>query len=85
MAGVEGVTADLGLTPLEIPAARYARFRFTGKPSNMGLAFHYIYGAWAEIAAQRPAADPALIIFDQVPDGRDALREIGICVPLQVS
>jgi AraC-like DNA-binding protein/DNA gyrase inhibitor GyrI len=79
--GVQGLTADLGLARQRIDGGRFARFRYHGKSANLGLAYHYIYGAWRERAAVGLRSQPAFVIFDELPT-RDGDASIMICVPV---
>lgn len=81
-AGVTLVERDLEIERITILGDRYARFRYMGKPNNLGLAYHYIYGKWAETSVIKINSNkPAFILFDSYPD---PLREqkVLIHVPL---
>jgi len=81
-AGVSLHNRNLDIGEAIISKGTYARFSFIGKASNLGLAYHYIYGAWNEKSEIKiNQALPAFIIFDSFPDG---LKEhnIAIYVPL---
>ena len=41
-AGVTLVKRNLSINNLMISGGNYARFRYLGKPNNLGLAYHYI-------------------------------------------
>jgi AraC-like DNA-binding protein/DNA gyrase inhibitor GyrI len=47
-AGVTLVDRNLGLNQMTLSAGLYARFRYFGKPANLGLAYHYIFGKWLQ-------------------------------------
>lgn len=47
-AGIALFNRDLGIDHHHIPGGNYARFHFIGRPMNLGLAYHYIYGKWSE-------------------------------------
>lgn len=62
-AGVAFLTRNLEFNTMKINGGDYARFRYKGKPSNMGLAYHYIYGKWNENAHSKiNKAIPAFVI-----------------------
>ncbi len=68
-AGVALLDRDLKLDHMVIASNRYARFRYLGKPMNMGLAYHYIYGKWQENSSiQINKTIPAFIVFDNFPE-----------------
>jgi AraC-like DNA-binding protein/DNA gyrase inhibitor GyrI len=81
-AGITLIDRDLNLTNTTIPEGRYARFRYIGKPMNLGLAYHYIYGKWQESAIKINQAVPAFISFDNFPDGIKE-QKLFIHVPLE--
>lgn len=81
-AGVTLINRDLGIDHLIIPGGTYARFYYTGKPMNLGMAYHYIYGRWNEESQQKiNQSIPAFMVYDNFPV---ALKEhkIIIHVPL---
>jgi DNA gyrase inhibitor GyrI len=81
-AGVTLIERDLGIEHTTISGGRYARFLYVGKPNNLGLAYHYIYGKWSETSIIKiNNTKPAFIAYDGFPD---ALQEqkILIHVPL---
>jgi len=83
-AGVTHVERDLGLDKMIIPKGHYARFHYIGKPINLGLAYHYIYGKWSEQSLFRiNKSIPAFLAFDNFPDGFKE-QKILIHVPLNV-
>jgi AraC family transcriptional regulator len=82
-AGVVGLAEDVALAHEQTRAGVYARFRYAGLLANIGLAYHYIYGAWREQAARSGfhlCSEPALIMFDELP--RSAAQRLLIAVPL---
>lgn len=86
-AGVVGVDGDLGLERMTTRSGMYARFRYTGKLANIGLAYHYIYGAYRERARDSGyelGHQPALCMFDSLPDAASDTRVL-IAVPLEQS
>ena len=69
-AGVALNERDLGIEHRTIASGTYARFRYIGKPANLGLAYHYIYGKWAEESHFKINKEvPSFIAFDKFPDG----------------
>lgn len=85
-AGVVGIADDLGLAREHTAAGTYARFRFNGLLSNIGLAYHHIYGAWREQAGSLGftlSTKPALLMFEELP--REGAQRVVIAVPLQVA
>ena len=81
--GVHGLARDLALERVTIPAGRYARFRVQGRSSNLGLAYHYIYGTWREHATVRLLPRPALLMFDELPRSSRQSERILVCVPIE--
>lgn len=68
-AGVAFIDRQLGLSQLTISGGRYARFLYSGKPNNLGLAYHYIYGKWSENSGnQIDKTKPAFTEFDTFPE-----------------
>ena len=81
-AGVTLVKRDLKIECITVPGGRYARFRYIGKPVNLGLAYHYIYGKWLEASlAEINKKIPAFMAFDGFPHGLKE-QNILIHVPL---
>lgn len=81
-AGVTLVERDLGVERIILSSGRYARFHYFGKPNNLGLAYHYIYGKWSQTSAIKiDITKPAFMKFNRFPE---ALKEqdILIHVPL---
>jgi AraC-like DNA-binding protein len=84
-AGVVGVDIDLGLERTSTRPGLYARFRYTGKLANIGLAYHHIYGAYRERAREggyELGSHPALCMFDSLPSSSADTRVL-IAVPLE--
>lgn len=68
-AGVALIERDLGVEHRAIPGGRYARFHYVGKPVNLGLAYHYIYGKWSESSLfQIDNRTPAFVAFSSFPE-----------------
>lgn len=60
---------DFGLARLTLEAGRYAKFQTSCKIYNLGLAFHYIYGAWQQKSGESIAKDKVpFTVFDAFPD-----------------
>jgi AraC-like DNA-binding protein/DNA gyrase inhibitor GyrI len=77
-AGVAFIERELGVGRMMIPGGRYARFHFFGKPNNLGLAYHYIYGKWSESSGnQIDQNKPAFTEFDRFPE---PLKEYNILI-----
>lgn len=82
-AGVALVGRELKIERILLQGGRYARFRYVGKPSSLGLAYHYIYGKWAEISSVKiNHALPAFMAYDHFPDG---LKEHKILIHVPVN
>ncbi len=67
-AGVALLDTDLHLATMDIAAGHYARFRYNGKASNKGMAYHYIYGKWqtnSDIKINNTI--PAFFVVDHFP------------------
>lgn len=76
--GVALVERDLGVGRIVLSRGRYARFHYFGKPNNLGLAYHYIYGKWSEISAIKiDNTKPAFMEFDCFPQ---AAKEVNILI-----
>lgn len=81
-AGIALIQRDLDIEHHTIPGGQYARFHYKGKPVNLGLAYHYIYGQWSERAnVTINKRIPAFLAYASFPE---ALKEddILIHVPL---
>ena len=77
-AGVALVERDLGIERIILSMGRYARFHYFGKPNNLGLAYHYIYGKWSEASAIKiDNKKPAFMEFDSFPK---SLKEQNILI-----
>jgi AraC family transcriptional regulator len=77
-AGVALLERDLGIERIILSKGHYVRFHYYGKPNNLGLAYHYIYGKWLEISAiQIDNAKPAFMEFDCFPV---AAKEVNILI-----
>ncbi|GFN46466.1 AraC family transcriptional regulator [Candidatus Regiella insecticola] len=67
-AGVVLIKRDLGIEHVILSGSRYARFHYFGKPNNLGLAYHYIYGKWSEASPiQVVKTKSAFMAFDHFP------------------
>lgn len=87
MAGVVGIAVDLGLERRTTRPGTYARFRYVGKLSNIGLAYHHIYGTYRERCREdgyELARDPASCLFDALPTGTGEVT-VSIAVPIDAS
>lgn len=81
-AGIALLERNLEIEHHIISGGMYARFHYVGKPVNLGLAYHYIYGKWLEDAKIKiNKKTPAFMAYERFPI---ALREekIIIHVPL---
>lgn len=77
-AGVALLERDLEIEHRIIPGGTYARFHYIGKPVNLGLAYHYIYGKWSQESKFKiNKKAPAFIAFDNFPE---ALKEEKILI-----
>lgn len=81
-AGVALVEKNLQLERITLAGGRYARFHYFGRPTNLGMAYHYIYGKWSEESnRQIDPKNPSFIAYDRFPEPfRD--EKILIHVPL---
>jgi AraC family transcriptional regulator len=81
-AGVALASRPLGIETRTIPKGKYAKFQFVGKPNNLGLAYHYIFGHSEECVIAIDQEQAPFIMFDGFPDG---FKEQGmlIYVPLK--
>jgi AraC-like DNA-binding protein/DNA gyrase inhibitor GyrI len=84
-------SAGVGLLQEQLPDAerliveggRYARFRYKGKLANLGLAYHSIFGHWANNPDwQINHSIPAFQVFGAFPDGFKT-QEVFIYVPIR--
>jgi AraC family transcriptional regulator len=80
-AGVHGAGPIAGTEPHRFEGGTYARFRFDGKIANIGLAYHYIYGAWASEAHRKLRDEPAVTMLDSPPTPFETTRVL-IALPL---
>lgn len=81
-AGVALLERDIELDRFTIASGKYARFRYVGKPANLGLAYHYIYGKWEQDSSFKiNKSIPAFCIFEMMSDGLKEQRII-INVPI---
>lgn len=81
-AGVTLIERDLMIGRMTIPGGHYARFHYVGKPSNLGLAYHYIYGQWqSESTIKINKTIPAFVVFDSFPS---ALKEHKLMIHVPV-
>ena len=72
-AGVALLENDLPLPKMKISNGQYARFHYKGKPVNLGMAYHYIYGKWQENSNVKiHRTIPAFVVYDRFPE---AFRE----------
>ncbi len=81
-AGIALLDRNLAIELHTIAGGVYARFHYVGKPVNLGLAYHYIYGKWLEDSNMKiNKTIPAFMAYDRFPS---ALKEenIVIHVPL---
>jgi AraC-like DNA-binding protein/DNA gyrase inhibitor GyrI len=66
---ISHATRDLAIDKFIIEGGRYARFRYLGKPNNLGLAYHYIFGQWEDKSGMKINKEkPAFILFDKFPE-----------------
>lgn len=81
-AGVAYLSADLRIESITIAGGDYAKFNYTGKLHNMGLAYHYIYGAWLNKSPVKiDDRKPAFMLMDKFPDNFEESR-VSIYVPI---
>ena len=81
-AGVAYLSADLRIESITIAGGDYAKFNYTGKLNNMGLAYHYIYGAWINKSSVKiDDTKPAFMMMDKFPDTFEEQR-VSIYVPI---
>jgi AraC-like DNA-binding protein/DNA gyrase inhibitor GyrI len=83
-AGVAMLERNLNIQKYLITGGLFARFHYYGKPNNMGLAYHYIYGKWSETASTKiDNSHPAFLSFEQFPNPMTEQRII-IHIPLNI-
>lgn len=82
-AGITLCSRDLTIEHRTIAKGMYAKFNYIGKPNNLGLAYHYIYGPWSTKQSQYVinAHIPAFMVFDAFPEG---LKEQGVAIYVPV-
>lgn len=81
-AGLSCLSRKLHIDEITLPAGLYARFHFQGKPTQLGLAYHYILGQWQSKSKNNIRSDGLIYqIFDSLPD-IEKTHTILICVPL---
>lgn len=81
-AAVTHVTCDLEIEKRIISKGVYARFLYIGKPVNLGLAYHFIYGKWSESSSHKINKNiPAFVSYDSFPEALEE-QNIMIHVPL---
>lgn len=81
-AGVAFAKTNLNIEETSIPKSHYAKFIYQGKLNNLGLAYHYIYGAFLKKSSIKiNTSAVAFMVFDKFPDG---LKEhiLAIYVPI---
>ncbi len=84
-AGVSMATPYDKLQKFTLPKGFYARFNFSGKPMNLGLAYHYIFGTWNERHEQCIDHDKlAFTVFDHLPASGIADEVLQIWVPMNI-
>ena len=77
-AGIALIEKDLGIEHYMIPGGNYVRFHYIGMPSNLGLAYHYIYGGWSESSQNKINKKiPAFIAYQHFPE---VLKEESILI-----
>jgi|GEM_PF-1887833 len=80
---ISHVERDIGTDCTLISGGQYAKFRYLGKPNNLGLAYHYIFGQWSDESALKiDNQKPAFIIFGRIPAGLEK-QKIIIYVPIK--
>ncbi len=81
-AGVAYLSADLRIESITIAGGEYAKFNYSGKLNNMGLAYHYIYGAWLNKSSVKiDDIKSAFMIMDKFPNNFEESR-VSIYVPI---
>lgn len=69
-AGIALLEKELALDKMKIADGKYARFRYKGKPANLGMAYHYIYGKWQESSNNKILQTiPAFVAYEHFPEG----------------
>lgn len=73
---------NIGGDRMIIKGGRYARFYYHGKPNNLGLAYHYIFGQWQETSSENiDKKNPPFLVFEKFPENFKN-QNIIIYVPL---
>lgn len=83
-AGIASGKQKDGLASITLKSGDYAKFSFKGRVNNLGMAYHYIYGAWQERSCYNvDYAKPAFQVFDDFPmPSKD--ESVLIYVPVKV-
>lgn len=83
-AGITLCSHDLKLKQMIISSGAYAKFDYIGKLNNLGLAYHYIYGAWNQKSQEIINPDiPAFMVFNDFPINELKEQQAAIYVPLK--
>lgn len=81
-AGIAHLEHNLGCSEIIITKGTYAKFNYAGKLNNLGLAYHYIYGAWLNKSMIKiDNKNPAFMAMDKFPDNFQE-QNVSIYVPL---
>lgn len=81
-AGVALYPHDLEIEHITLSGGMYAKFSYWGKLNNLGMAYHYIYGAWAHQSPVHMSTTlPAFMVFGTFPDALEN-QHVAIYVPL---
>lgn len=81
---ISHVSDNLGVDKISIEPGNYARFRYLGKPNNLGLAYHYIFGAWCEKSKYVIDSNrKSFTCFEKFPEANSDERII-INVPINI-
>jgi AraC family transcriptional regulator len=83
-AAVVGLTSQQSnsLTAHSIESGQYAAFRFRGRINHIGLALHYVYGAWATRKQQAIGSGSPILLSERIPVSGLEL-DVRILVPLR--
>lgn len=74
-AGIALLNRNLGVEHKVISSGMYARFHYKGKPMNLGLAYHYIYGKWSQESGIKINKHiPAFVAFDYFPQAMEEAK-----------
>ena len=83
-AGVCYDNVNLEIDTLTLKGGHYARFHYKGKVNNLGMAYHFIFGQWAESKHHLiDKAQPAFLVFNKIPGKRMDEFDVLIHVPLE--